>query len=71
MHAHTVDRAARKSRRAGVDVRWDRGFADALPHPDATFQLVLSSMTLRVMGRLTTWRANAPALRDVDAPAAP
>ena len=145
-----LDRAVRKSRRAGLDIRWDRGFADTLPYPDATFQLVLSSMMLhhleaddrpaalreiarvlvpggallvldlgggrddndgrmsrllshaprlednlddrvpaamraaglveaaetghrvsRVMGRLTTWRATAPALRDADAPAAP
>lgn len=41
-----LGRAARKARRAGLDVRWDRGFADALPYPDATFDLVLSSMML-------------------------
>jgi ubiquinone/menaquinone biosynthesis C-methylase UbiE len=41
-----LDRAARKARRAGLDVRWDRGFADALPYPDASFDLVLSAMML-------------------------
>jgi SAM-dependent methyltransferase len=145
-----LERAARKTRRAGLDVRWDRGFADALPYADATFQLVLSSMMLhhleaddrpaalrevvrvlapggtllvldlggrrddrqgvvgrlmrhaprlednlddrvpaamraaglvdavetghrmsRIMGRLTTWRATAPSLRDVDSATAP
>jgi ubiquinone/menaquinone biosynthesis C-methylase UbiE len=36
-------RAARKARRAGVAVRFDRGFAGALPYPDASFDRVLSS----------------------------
>jgi ubiquinone/menaquinone biosynthesis C-methylase UbiE len=37
-------RAAAKASAAGVAVRFDRGFADALPYPDATFDRVFSSM---------------------------
>jgi ubiquinone/menaquinone biosynthesis C-methylase UbiE len=37
-------RAAGKSGRAGVAVRWERGFAEQLPYPDASFDRVLSSM---------------------------
>jgi ubiquinone/menaquinone biosynthesis C-methylase UbiE len=37
-------RAARKAARARVTVRLDRGFADALPYPDGTFDRVFSSM---------------------------
>lgn len=35
--------ARRKARRAGVALRLDRGFADALPYPDGSFDRVLSS----------------------------
>jgi ubiquinone/menaquinone biosynthesis C-methylase UbiE len=37
-------RAARKAERARVSIRLDRGFADALTYPDATFDRVFSSM---------------------------
>jgi ubiquinone/menaquinone biosynthesis C-methylase UbiE len=37
-------RAARKTARAGVTVRFDRGFADAMPYADGTFDRVFSSM---------------------------
>lgn len=37
-------RARRKAVRAGVAVRFDRGFGDALGYPDARFDRVLSSM---------------------------
>jgi ubiquinone/menaquinone biosynthesis C-methylase UbiE len=37
-------RAERKAKRAAVSVRFDRGFADALGYPDATFDRVFSSM---------------------------
>src|SRR5262245_59041201 len=37
-------RAERKARRAGVSVRFDRGFADALPYSGATFDRVFSSL---------------------------
>lgn len=44
-------RAARKAERAGVTVRLDRGFADALAYPDATFDRVLSSMMFHHLPR--------------------
>jgi len=37
-------RAGRKARRAGLPVELDRGFADDLPYPDASFDRVLSSL---------------------------
>ena len=36
-------RAERKARRAGVHIRFDRGFSDTLPYDDASFDRVLSS----------------------------
>jgi ubiquinone/menaquinone biosynthesis C-methylase UbiE len=36
--------AARKARRAGLTLELDRGFADQLPYPDASFDRVLSSL---------------------------
>jgi ubiquinone/menaquinone biosynthesis C-methylase UbiE len=36
-------RAARKARRGRFDVRFNRGFAGALPYPDASFDRVLSA----------------------------
>lgn len=36
-------RAARKAARGGVSVRFDRGYADELPYPDASFDRVFSS----------------------------
>jgi ubiquinone/menaquinone biosynthesis C-methylase UbiE len=43
---HALDRAQRKATRAGVDVHFIRGFADAIPAPDASFDRVLSSFML-------------------------
>ena len=37
-------RARRKAERAGVSIRLDRGFGDALPYANATFDRVFSSM---------------------------
>ncbi len=37
-------RAAAKARRAHAAIRFDQGFADALPYPDAWFDRVVSSM---------------------------
>ena len=39
-------RARRKARRAGLAVRLDRGFAQELPYPDASFDRVFSSLML-------------------------
>ncbi|HEX7127037.1 MAG TPA: class I SAM-dependent methyltransferase [Thermodesulfobacteriota bacterium] len=39
-------RARRKAERAGVSVRLDRGFADALPYPAAAFDRVFSAFML-------------------------
>jgi ubiquinone/menaquinone biosynthesis C-methylase UbiE len=36
--------ARRKAERAGLTIRFDRGFADALPYPDASFDLVTSAL---------------------------
>lgn len=38
--------AAEKAREAGVDVRFDEGFGEALAYPDASFDRVLSSFML-------------------------
>jgi ubiquinone/menaquinone biosynthesis C-methylase UbiE len=38
--------AARKARRAGVEVRLHEGFSYALPYPDASYERVLSSLML-------------------------
>lgn len=38
--------ARRKAVRAGLDVTWDRGVAQQLPHADGTFDRVLSSFML-------------------------
>jgi ubiquinone/menaquinone biosynthesis C-methylase UbiE len=38
-----LTRAERKAKKATVAVRFDRGFADALPYPDAIFDSVFSS----------------------------
>lgn len=39
-------RARRKARRGGLDLRLDRGFAQELPYPDASFDRVFSSLML-------------------------
>lgn len=42
--ARALARARAKAGRASVDIRFDRGFADALPYPDDSFDRILSSM---------------------------
>ncbi len=42
----SLRRAGRKARRAGMTVQWDRGFAQDLPYPDASFDRVFSSLML-------------------------
>jgi ubiquinone/menaquinone biosynthesis C-methylase UbiE len=39
-------RARRKTRRAGLDMRLDRGFAQEMPYPDDSFDRVFSSLML-------------------------
>jgi ubiquinone/menaquinone biosynthesis C-methylase UbiE len=39
-------RAGRKGRRAGLEMRLDRGFAQELPYPDSSFDRVFSSLML-------------------------
>jgi ubiquinone/menaquinone biosynthesis C-methylase UbiE len=41
--AKALRRAIRKSERAGCSIRYDRGYSDDLPYPDAYFDRVLSS----------------------------
>jgi ubiquinone/menaquinone biosynthesis C-methylase UbiE len=41
-----LSRAERKARRAGVAVRWERGFSDELPYPDGSVDRVFSSLML-------------------------
>ena len=41
-----LNRARRKARRAGLPVRFDHGYAQQLPYPDASFDRVLSSLML-------------------------
>lgn len=52
--------ARRKARRRGIDVRLDHGFADALPYPDASVDVVLSSLMLHHLPSAE----KAPALRE-------
>jgi len=56
-----LERARRKAERAGLAIRFDRGFADALPYPDAAFDRVFSSMMLHHVPR----REKAGVLSDV------
>jgi ubiquinone/menaquinone biosynthesis C-methylase UbiE len=49
--AKALARAQRKAARAGVDIRFDRGFGDALPYEDGTFSRVFSSMMFHHLRR--------------------
>ncbi|MGH3759368.1 class I SAM-dependent methyltransferase [Actinophytocola sp.] len=44
--AKALSRAGRKARRAGLRMRLDRGFAQELPYPDGSFDVVFSSLML-------------------------
>src|SRR5215218_8482643 len=46
-----LGRAAAKARRLRFTLKLDRGFADALPYPDATFDRVLSPMMFHHLPR--------------------
>lgn len=54
-------RAGRKAARAGVAIRFDRAYADALPYADGTFDRVVSSMMLHHVPP----DEKAPALREM------
>ena len=61
-----LERARRKARRRGVAVQLDRGFAEELPYPDASFDRVLSAFMfhhLRPTARPTALREVARVLR--------
>jgi len=52
-------RSRRKAERAAVSIRFDQGFADALPYPDASFDRVFSSLMFHHLpndAKLTTMR---------------
>ncbi|HEU4565724.1 MAG TPA: methyltransferase domain-containing protein [Gemmatimonadaceae bacterium] len=53
--------ARRKAARASLAIRFDEGFADALPYPDASFDRVTSSLMLHHLPRAE----KEPALREV------
>lgn len=44
-------RAERRAARAGVSIRFDRGFADALPYADGAFDAVVSSLVFHHLDR--------------------
>jgi ubiquinone/menaquinone biosynthesis C-methylase UbiE len=48
---HALARARRKTRRAGVPIAFERGFPDALPYPDASFDHVFSSFMFHHLAR--------------------
>ena len=49
--AKALARAQRKAARAGVTIRFDRGFSDALPYEDGTFSRVFSSLMFHHLRR--------------------
>jgi ubiquinone/menaquinone biosynthesis C-methylase UbiE len=49
--------ARRKAGRASVAIQFDRGFADALPYPDGSFDRVASSLTFHHLSRSDKERA--------------
>jgi ubiquinone/menaquinone biosynthesis C-methylase UbiE len=55
--------ARRKAARAGVEIAFDQGFADALPYLEASFDRVLSSLVFHHLGRETKRRSLAEILR--------
>jgi ubiquinone/menaquinone biosynthesis C-methylase UbiE len=54
-------RGRRKAARMGASIRFDQGFANALPYPDASFDRVFSSLMFHHLPR----EAKVPTLREV------
>jgi ubiquinone/menaquinone biosynthesis C-methylase UbiE len=46
-----IERAKRKARKAGVDVRFETAIVEALPFPDASFDVVFSTLMLHHLPR--------------------
>lgn len=65
--AEMLARARSKASRAGVEVRFEQGAAQALPFPDSSFDLVLGTMMLHHLGRAAR-REFAAELRRVARP---
>lgn len=61
--AKALARAARKARRRGLAVRFDRGFAGALPYADSSFDRVLSAFMFHHLGADDRPRALAEVAR--------
>lgn len=58
-----LTRARSKASRAGVQVRFEQGFGDALPWDDASFERVLSSFMLHHLARPLQQKLLSEALR--------
>jgi ubiquinone/menaquinone biosynthesis C-methylase UbiE len=56
-------RAARKARRIGLDLQLDRGFANQLPYPEASFDRVLSALMFHHLDVTTRVKALREMLR--------
>lgn len=63
LDAWVLDRGREKARRAGVEVRFERASAMALPYPDGSFDRVVSSMMLHHLAREEKRMALTEALR--------
>jgi ubiquinone/menaquinone biosynthesis C-methylase UbiE len=61
--AKALARASAKAARAGAEIAFEQGFADALPWPDACFDRVLSSLMLHHLTTDEKQRALAEARR--------
>jgi ubiquinone/menaquinone biosynthesis C-methylase UbiE len=61
-------RAARKAAARGLAIRFDRGFGEALPYPDAAFDRVLSSFMLHHLASASEKQSTLREMRRVLAP---
>ena len=58
-----LQRAGKKTRRAGVSVQLDHGFADELPYPEHSFDRVFSSFMFHHLGEAERERTSREVLR--------